>query len=371
MPAHTTSSESKESTLNEWLKEGSHVYVQFHEFKDLLRRRKIRGSDRCSKETLLLIKRMLGTCKVQNTQQMMDNIRAVGVVLMDARPMELAIGNIVRRVLFFIREEFASRVAEEYPSGAVFHTMQPSLDGILADRSGPPDYTLPVKNLMSNIMGSVNELLDELDSVHEAISDQAEDHISDGSKILIFGKSRSVEMFLRKAAKHRNFQVIVCESAPYFGGQDMAKCLVKAGINTTIIRDSSVFAVMPLVDKVLLCTHAVMANGGLIAPSGSQMVALAAREHSVPVVCITSLLKLCPLYPHDLFSFNELSSPAAVLDYEGSLPLLDKAQVLNPEYDYVAPELLDLYVTNTGGHEPSYVYRLLAESYHPEDRSLD
>ena len=151
----------------------------------------------------------------------------------------------------------------------------------------------------------------------------------------------------------------------------MADCLCRAGIDTTLITDAAVFAVMPLVDKVFLPTHAVMANGGLIAPSGINMVALAAREHSVPVVCITGLFKLCPLYPHDLDAFNELTSPAAVLDYETDQTLLEKAEVLNPEYDYIAPELLDLYVTNTGGHQPSYVYRLLAEGFHPEDRELE
>jgi len=114
-----------------------------------------------------------------------------------------------------------------------------------------------------------------------------------------------------------------------------------------------------------------MANGGLIAPSGSQLVALAAREHVVPIVCITSLFKLCPEYPHDLDQFNELTSPADVLPYGTDQKLLDRADVLNPEYDYVGPDLIDLYVTNTGGHQPSYIYRLLAEHYHPEDRSLD
>ena len=167
----------------------------------------------------------------------------------------------------------------------------------------------------------------------------------------------------------------MCESAPYYGGQEMAKCLCEAGIDTTVISDAAVFAVMPLVSKVFLPTHAVMANGGLMAPSGSHMVALTAREHAVPVVCITGLFKLCPLYPHDLDEFNEMCSPTAVLDYSGlgdnAAMLRDKAEVLNPEYDYIPPDLLDLYVTNTGGHQPSYVYRLLAECYHPADRNLD
>lgn len=38
-------------------------------------------------------------------------------------------------------------------------------------------------------------------------------------------------------------------------------------------------------------------------------------------------------------------------------------EVSNPCYDYVPPHLVSLFVTDTGGYTPSYVYRLLAEYY--------
>ena len=40
-------------------------------------------------------------------------------------------------------------------------------------------------------------------------------------------------------------------------------------------------------------------------------------------------------------------------------------------FDYVAPELISLFVTDTGGYTPSYVYRLLAEYYSSQDWMLD
>ena len=36
-------------------------------------------------------------------------------------------------------------------------------------------------------------------------------------------------------------------------------------------------------------------------------------------------------------------------------------------FDYVPPELISLFVTDTGGYTPSYVYRLLAEYFSRED----
>lgn len=44
--------------------------------------------------------------------------------------------------------------------------------------------------------------------------------------------------------------------------------------------------------------------------------------------------------------------------------------VHNPAFDYVPPELISLFVTDTGGYTPSYVYRLLAEYYSKEDYNL-
>jgi translation initiation factor eIF-2B subunit beta len=50
----------------------------------------------------------------------------------------------------------------------------------------------------------------------------------------------------------------------------------KCGISTTLIPDAAVFALMSRVDKVIIGTHAIMANGGLVAHSGAYMIALAA-----------------------------------------------------------------------------------------------
>ena len=45
-------------------------------------------------------------------------------------------------------------------------------------------------------------------------------------------------------------------------GHELAVSLSKAGIETTVITDSAVFAMMSRVNKVIIGTHTVMANGG-------------------------------------------------------------------------------------------------------------
>jgi translation initiation factor eIF-2B subunit beta len=166
------------------------------------------------------------------------------------------------------------------------------------------------------------------------------------------------------------FTVLVCEGAPQYEGHVTANSLAAAGIDTCVIHDNAVFAIMARVHKVVLPAHAVLANGGLIAPSGCNLVATAAKHYAVPVVCLTGMFKLTPLYPHDeQDTLNDMLSPSSVVNYaeRNSHPALQQVEFLNPVHDYLRPELINLYVTNVGSFQPNYIYRLLAEYYHSDD----
>ncbi|KAL7522954.1 hypothetical protein ACHAWX_007697 [Stephanocyclus meneghinianus] len=246
-----------------------------------------------------------------------------------------------------------------------------SIDGW--DASGaiyPPHFYSRRDDLRQSVMEAIQEMMSELEDLHKNINEQATQHIHAGEIILTYALSKTVELFLKAAAaKKRKFQVIVCEGAPHFGGHSMAKSLAEAGIDTTVIHDAATFAIMARVNKVLLPAHAVLANGGLIAPSGSNMVALAAKHNSVPVVTVAGMFKLCPMYPHEgQDTLNDLISPSSVIDYSlmGD-PVLSEVELVNPVHDYIPPQLIDLYITNIGGFQPSYIYRLLAEYYHSDD----
>src|SRR5258705_4623676 len=87
--------------------------------------------------------------------------------------------------------------------------------------------------------------------------------------ILTLGMSKTVEQFLKAAAHVRNYSVIVAETAPSYNGREMAKSLSSASISTFLVPDSSIFALMSRVNKVILGAHAILANGGMFAISGS------------------------------------------------------------------------------------------------------
>lgn len=251
-------------------------------------------------------------------------------------------------------------------------------------------------------MEGIRELRDEIQNSQLNISDQAIEFIHteyamqtfDNSRaygklffsevILSFGMCSYLEAFFQAAAKKRQFKVIVVESAPSLNGHALAHQLALNGIDVTVIPDTAVFAIMARVNKVIIPAYAVLADGGLIAQSGLHNIVLAAKNFSIPVICITSLITLCPLYAHDVDTKNELGNPSQIFDhqdvtdkvvccYSQSMMLLisySKMAILNPTRDYVPPSLVDLYVTNIGAHQASHIYRLQAEYYSSDDHDL-
>jgi len=136
------------------------------------------------------------------------------------------------------------------------------------------------KNFTDRVLGNINDMLRDIESVYDEITRQAPDHINQKDRIMTFGESDLLCLFLEaahegveqdggKPAEGKEFEVLVCETAPFYKGHECAKKLHEKGINCKLVTDSSVFALMSGVDKVIISTHAVMANGGLIAHSGA------------------------------------------------------------------------------------------------------
>jgi translation initiation factor eIF-2B subunit beta len=136
---------------------------------------------------------------------------------------------------------------------------------------------------------------------------------------MTIGYSKLILHFLKEAARFRKFQLILAENAPFYDGHQMAVELSKSGIETTVVTDSAVFAVMSRVNKVLLGGHAVTADGGLIALSGSHLVASAAKHHSTPVVVCASLYSMTASYLiNDSDAYNLCISPEASYSFADS-----------------------------------------------------
>ena len=370
--------------------------------------------------TVEILKTMIGSTRWRSPAQLLALLRGLGREMeMAGGFREPAIGNVVRRILAAVREEVLNggtartedrsslesmlwalpQHVKTHTRGAGSMSLQNasqdsqdrhhgrsesigSVGDILEEQamgasetnfSLPPIfYKAPRGDLKQSIMEVIQEITSDLEDLHKTINEQATNHIHSGEVILTYGKSDTVIEFLRAAAdKKLRFTVIVCESAPHYEGNDMARALAEpteAGntMDVCVIPDSAIVAMMARVNKVLLPAHAVLANGGLVASSGCNLVTLAAAENAVPVVCLTGMFKLTPLFPHEgQDTLNDLLSPGSVVDY--AMQQDQQVDFVNPLYDYIRPEHINLYVTNVGSFQPSYIYRLLSEYYHQDD----
>ncbi|XP_015580628.1 translation initiation factor eIF-2B subunit beta isoform X1 [Ricinus communis] len=384
-----------------------------NEFVTNLRKRKIDGSQATALRTAELLRSVISHLKAPQANQasaLIDAVKNVGVQLIAANPAELATGNIVRRVLHIIREEELSLVTndEEVMKKEDSHIQstagrsllrQPSLhtlldckpDSTITDDLYPIGEGFEVKGkssersskiwkLKNDVIEGINELIQELNNCHEHIAEQAVELIHQNEVILTLGRSRTVMEFLFAAKeKRRSFRVFVVEGAPKYHGHVLARELAERGLQTTLIPDSAVFAMISRVNMVIVGVHAVMANGGVLGQVGLNMVALAARKHAVPFVVVAGTHKLCPLYPQDpRVILNEMKCPSDLLDFGGLSDCLDFGNgsgvplihIVNPAFDYVPPELVSLFITDIGGHNPSFMFRLLADYYSANDLIL-
>ncbi|KAH8820999.1 translation initiation factor-like protein eIF-2B subunit beta [Xylogone sp. PMI_703] len=267
-------------------------------------------------------------------------------------------------------------------------TSSPSTKPLMNPASLTQRISTSSQDLKAEIISGIEEIIDELLQVDEQIAAYAQEHIHSNEIILTHTSSVTVQKFLLKAAEKRKFTVIVAESYPNEhmathasvtgkpgqreDGSDeilpseFVKPLAAAGITVILMTDATIFAIMSRVNKVILATHAVIANGGLIAAAGARLIAKAAKVHRTPVIVVSGVYKLSPEYPFEFDSLIEYGNPGSIIDY-GDGALVDSLEVDNPLFDYVPPDLVDLYITNLGAHAPSYLYRIVADHYRPED----
>ena len=383
---------------------------------------------------------------------MIERVQQVGQRLVTAQPRELAVGNIVRRVLGIIREEaeedregetngcsnlgtdsrlpssqeddlgkfkaldhgrqdpesFAARQekgrktleesmqsVQRLPpltsntSCAATNTAPPvtSMFSLLSrplpsDRSpnatagslSPRGHPLPSsqasinqsnKDFKAEVIEGIQEVLDEINQADDQIAGYALEHIHSSETILTYSSSVTVQKFLVKAAAKRKFTVMHAEAYPNHHesthatilGKGIArsdgeiisdsftKTLTAAGITVILIPDSATFALMSRVNKVVLSTHAVLADGSLVAAAGSKAIAKAARMHRTNLVVPCAIYQLSPVYPFDPDSLMEAGDPSKVMTYACG-ELIENIELVNPLIDHVPAELVDLYITN-------------------------
>ncbi|KAI9892529.1 MAG: GCD complex subunit gcd7 [Vezdaea aestivalis] len=222
----------------------------------LLKRRQISHSRASAIAIISLLTKVVQVHPWTNVDSLIARVRDVGARLIAAQPREVAVGNVVRRVLALIREEAeedrsrTQEAAQKSPAkpkellrlipGLGFSNQRASttyksphapvsctMFNLLAHPDASPGSSglgTPVKKnkesptsalIRADILEGLSEIADELSQASDQIASYAVDHIHPGEIIMTCGASITVQKYFLEAAKNRRrFVVIHAETHP-------------------------------------------------------------------------------------------------------------------------------------------------------------
>ncbi|AHY78657.1 AQG_2a_G0038120.mRNA.1.CDS.1 [Saccharomyces cerevisiae] len=362
----------------------SDVNVTIDTFVAKLKRRQVQGSYAIALETLQLLMRFISAARWNHVNDLIEQIRDLGNSLEKAHPTAFSCGNVIRRILAVLRDEVEEdTMSTTVTSTSVAEPLISSMFNLLQkpeqphqnrkNSSGSSGMKTKTDYRQVAIQG-IKDLIDEIKNIDEGIQQIAIDLIHDHEILLTpTPDSKTVLKFLITARErsNRTFTVLVTEGFPNNtkNAHEFAKKLAQHNIETLVVPDSAVFALMSRVGKVIIGTKAVFVNGGTISSnSGVSSVCECAREFRTPVFAVAGLYKLSPLYPFDVEKFVEFGGSQRILPRMDPRKRLD---TVNQITDYVPPENIDIYITNVGGFNPSFIYRIAWDNYKQIDVHLD
>ncbi|XP_030377130.1 translation initiation factor eIF-2B subunit delta isoform X2 [Scaptodrosophila lebanonensis] len=205
-----------------------------------------------------------------------------------------------------------------------------------------------LKDLLSHFIDTYIE--NQIGKAAQAISGFLQEKITNGDVLLTFGCSSLIH-YICEEAKRRQvaFRVIVVDSRPFCEGQEMLRRLSADGIPCTYVLINAISYVMPEATKVLLGAHALLANGYVMARTGTAQVALVANAHNVPVLVCCETHKFSERFQTDAIVYNELGDPNELVRSDKCCLLnwqtKSRMTPLNLNYDITPPELVSAVVT--------------------------
>lgn len=211
-----------------------------------------------------------------------------------------------------------------------------------------------VDNYKAKTRGIINGLYGTVNDAKKKVFEIGANVIKDSDRVLTHCHSSSV-MGIIKAAKPR--EVICTESRPKYQGRLTAKELVKAGIKTTMIVDSSVANHVRSVDAVLIGCDAITPNK-VINKIGSYGISLLCEKYDVPLYVCSTSYKFDPESVIGKGVVVEQRSPREVWRFPPK-----NLKILNPAFDFVDYDNIYSFINELGLFSPDSLFITLKDSY--------
>lgn len=205
-----------------------------------------------------------------------------------------------------------------------------------------------------------------------AIAETASKQIKHGSVVLTYARSAMVEKTILHAHQAGvSFRVIVVDSRPLFEGKNLARTLMRAGLQVEYVPVSGVAHAVEHASLVLVGAHSMLSNGLLQSRVGTAAVAMHAHRADVPVIVCCESVKFSGKVALDSFVLNEIAPEEELLlststaqsgGDEDAVPKsltdwrdIPNLQVLNLLYDVTPAEYIRMVICEYGSLPPSSV----------------
>ena len=183
--------------------------------------------------------------------------------------------------------DFLNQVDAARPSMVILQNISQRLRGVISE---------DVDSVSNAINDMINLLLQEMALSEQLIFERTKVFCQKHNicSVLTHSRSSTVEYALRRLGKAGTLSSLICtESRPLNEGVALANAL-STSINTTIIVDALTDTVMNQCDCVLLGADAMDKHGNILNKIGSRLLALSAKDHGVPVICLAEAMKIHP-----------------------------------------------------------------------------
>ena len=220
---------------------------------------------------------------------------------------------------------------------------------------------------------------DRITVTDQAIAASARTQIKPNSVVLTYANSSLVSKTLLQAhADGIPFRVIVADARPLFEGKNLARTLMRAGLEVEYTPLSGIAHAVKDANLVLLGAHSMLSNGRLQSRVGTASVAMHAHQADVPVIVLCESVKFTGKVALDSIVLNEVAPSEELLlpqssgedastedkDEEsgasktkqlGDWTDIKNLQILNLMYDVTPAEYIRMVICEYGSLPPSSV----------------
>lgn len=234
-----------------------------------------------------------------------------------------------------------------------------------AEGFGKIDLVETIKQKSAEYIKILNDCTDQIAKIGARRIPKGVEHF----RIITHCHSSVVEAILIEAHKQgKQFEVISTETRPLYQGRITAMNLHKAGIDVTQVVDSAMRWVCKhkRIDMAIIGADAITSEGTVLNKIGSRLLALVAKENSIPFYVATQLLK----YSQDtLFGnqedidmrkgeeiWSEICETARGCKPSG-------IKILNPAFESVSRFYINALITEAGIFPSGQAQSMFAEKY--------